>query len=386
MKRELELYIHIPFCVKKCAYCDFLSGPADDATKENYVAALVNEIKSYAEFAKEYRVSTIFIGGGTPSILEESQMEQIMQTVYEVFDVDKSAEITIEANPGTVTLDKLELYRKSGINRISFGLQSVNNEELKMLGRIHTFEKFLASYEYARKAGFENINVDLISAIPGQTVESWKTTLNKIVELKPEHISAYSLIVEEGTPFYQLYEENKYKEKGYAALPDEEAERTIYKDTESILENAGYHHYEISNYAKEGHACRHNLGYWERKEYLGLGLGAASLINNTRFSNITEITSYIEAAEQDKTVCGEKEELDRNAQMEEFMFLGLRKMDGISRNEFKEAFHTNIEDVYGEVIGKLKEEGLVAVEKYRVFLTEKGIDISNYVLSEFLLD
>lgn len=386
MKRKLELYIHIPFCVKKCAYCDFLSGPADDRTKENYVAALIKEIKSYVKIAEEYEVSTIFVGGGTPSILEGTQMERIMQTMYETFAVDQEAEITIEANPGTVTLEKLKSYREAGINRISFGLQSVNDEELKMLGRIHTFAEFLLSYEYARKAGFENINIDLISAIPGQSVESWQNTLNKVISLKPEHISAYSLIVEEGTPFYQLYEENKYKEKGYEALPNEEEERSIYKDTERILENAGYYHYEISNYAKIGYACKHNLGYWERKEYLGIGLGAASLIKNVRFSNVTEITSYINAANCGESVCGEKEELTINAQMEEFMFLGLRKIDGISVKDFEDSFHIKIREVYGEVIGKLKEEGLVCVKGNRVFLTEKGIDISNYVLSEFLLD
>lgn len=282
MRRELELYIHIPFCAKKCAYCDFLSGPADEQTVADYVTALRKEIESYKESAKNYEVTTVFFGGGTPSLLSGEQMAELMNAIKDTFMLKEEAEITMEANPGTVTESNLSAYKEAGINRISFGLQSVKDEELRMLGRIHTFEEFLESYDMARKAGFHNINVDLISAIPGQTLTSWEETLRTVIELQPEHISAYSLIVEEGTTFAKLYGEGCEKEE---LLPDEDEERRIYERTEEMLKEAGYHRYEISNYAKDGYECRHNLGYWERKEYLGLGLGASSLLNETRFHN-----------------------------------------------------------------------------------------------------
>ena len=274
--QKLELYIHIPFCVQKCAYCDFLSAPANDAAKAEYVDALKKEIQRYREVASSYQVSSVFVGGGTPSILSCEQMGEIFKMLRQVFTIDRDAEITIEANPGTVTEEKLEGWKQAGINRISFGLQSVNNEELKMLGRIHTYEEFRESYDMARQAGFDNINIDLISAIPGQTVKSWEHTLRTVAELHPEHISAYSLIIEEGTRFYQWYGKGQTDQEKYPPLPDEDAERQMYERTEGILEEYGFHRYEISNYAREGKECRHNLGYWSRVEYLGIGLGASS--------------------------------------------------------------------------------------------------------------
>lgn len=295
-KKELELYIHIPFCVKKCAYCDFLSGPQDKETIEQYVVSLLNEIHAHGsnvDLVASYEVTTIFFGGGTPSILEESQIKQVMEALYDVFQIKQDAEITIEANPGTVTREKLDTYRACGINRISFGLQSASNEELKLLGRIHTYEDFLESFYLARDCGFYNINVDLISAIPKQTLVSWEETLQNVINLNPEHISAYSLIVEDGTPFAKVYGEGCPGEKD---LPNEEEERKIYYRTDELLKAAGYHRYEISNYAKEGKECRHNLGYWERKEYLGIGLGSASLINNVRYSNTSDLARYIQCA------------------------------------------------------------------------------------------
>ena len=295
-KKELELYIHIPFCVKKCAYCDFLSGPQDEETIEQYVVSLLDEIPAHGakkEFVSSHGVTSIFLGGGTPSILNASQIQRIFATLKTSFKISQETEITIEANPGTVTREKLETYRTCGINRISFGLQSVNNDEPKLLGRIHTYEEFLESFRLAREYGFDNINVDLISAIPKQTVASWEETLQKVIALQPEHISAYSLIVEEGTPFAKIYGEDCPGERD---LPSEEEERAIYYRTEELLNTAGYHRYEISNYAKVGKECKHNLGYWERKEYLGIGLGAASLIGNTRYSNTTDLTYYIENA------------------------------------------------------------------------------------------
>ena len=383
MRRELELYIHIPFCVKKCAYCDFLSGPASNQQIEEYVQALIEEIRYYKEFAKKYEVSTVFWGGGTPSLLTGEQMKALMETLGQTFFIRQNAEITMEANPGTVTVEKLLACQKAGINRISFGLQSVNNEELKMLGRIHTYEEFLESYEAARKAGFQNINVDLISAIPKQTVSSWEQTLQTIISLQPEHISAYSLIVEEGTPFAKLYGEGCELEH---LLPTEEDERRMYERTEELLREAGYHRYEISNYAKEGYECQHNLGYWERKEYLGLGLGASSLIEETRFHNTDEMEEYLRDANNPILLRREQEKLDRQEQMEEFVFLGLRKIRGIQEEKFAEMFGEDIWDCYGKNLERVIKEGLLEREEGVLRLTRKGIDVSNYVFYEILSD
>lgn len=383
MRRELELYIHIPFCVKKCAYCDFLSGPASNQQIEEYVQALIEEIQYYKEVAKKYEVSTVFLGGGTPSLLTGEQMKALMETLRQTFFIRQNAEITMEANPGTVTVEKLLACQKAGINRISFGLQSVNNEELKMLGRIHTYEEFLESYEAARKAGFQNINVDLISAIPKQTVSSWEQTLQTIISLQPEHISAYSLIVEEGTPFAKLYGEGCELEH---LLPSEEEERRMYERTEELLQEAGYHRYEISNYAKEGDECQHNLGYWERKEYLGLGLGASSLIEETRFHNTDEMEEYLRDANNPILLRREQEKLDRQEQMEEFVFLGLRKIRGIQEEKFAEMFGEDIWDCYGKNLERVIKEGLLEREEGVLRLTRKGIDVSNYVFYEILSD
>ena len=383
MRRELELYIHIPFCVKKCAYCDFLSGPASNQQIEEYVQALIEEIRYYKEFVKKYEVSTVFWGGGTPSLLTGEQMKALMEALGQTFFIRQNAEITMEANPGTVTVEKLLACQKAGINRISFGLQSVNNEELKMLGRIHTYEEFLESYEAARKAGFQNINVDLISAIPKQTVSSWEQTLQTIISLQPEHISAYSLIVEEGTTFAKLYGEGCKLEH---LLPMEEDERRMYERTEELLREAGYHRYEISNYAKEGYECQHNLGYWERKEYLGLGLGASSLIEETRFHNTDETEEYLRDASNPILLRRGQEKLDRQEQMEEFVFLGLRKIRGIQEEKFAEMFGEDIWDCYGRNLERVIKEGLLEREEGVLRLTRKGIDVSNYVFYEILSD
>ncbi len=381
MRRELELYIHIPFCAKKCAYCDFLSGPADEQTVADYVTALRKEIESYKESAKNYEVTTVFFGGGTPSLLSGEQMAELMNAIKDTFMLKEEAEITMEANPGTVTESNLSAYKEAGINRISFGLQSVKDEELRMLGRIHTFEEFLESYDMARKAGFHNINVDLISAIPGQTLTSWEETLRTVIELQPEHISAYSLIVEEGTTFAKLYGEGCEKEE---LLPDEDEERRIYERTEEMLKEAGYHRYEISNYAKDGYECRHNLGYWERKEYLGLGLGASSLLNETRFHNTEHMGTYLENAGNEKLLREDEEILTMQEQMEEFVFLGLRKMEGIREADFEKDFGQSIWDCYGENLRRVIEDGLLQKENGYLKLTKKGIDVSNYVFAEIL--
>lgn len=382
----LEIYIHIPFCVKKCAYCDFLSAPSTEEERERYVNLLCEEIAASSVRAKEYEVVTVFFGGGTPSILKGEQIERILKVLRESFVIAENAEITLEMNPGTVTGEKLEIYKRAGINRLSIGLQSVHNEELKMLGRIHTYEEFLESYHMAREAGFDNMNVDLISAIPGQTVESWRKTLSTILELKPEHISAYSLILEPGTPFYELYaKENDKVEK---LLPDEDAERQMYRQTRVMLKEAGYERYEISNYSRSGYECRHNLGYWNRVPYLGFGIGAASLVPQEmsvkgkmcRYSNPDNIEEY-QKCFLDKF---KGEPLEREDEMEEFMFLGLRKTSGVLKGQFRSCFQTGIEEVYGGQLEKLKNFRLIEENEERIWLTERGIDVSNMVFVEFM--
>ena len=382
----LEIYIHIPFCVKKCAYCDFLSAPSTEEERERYVNLLCEEIAASSVRAKEYEVVTVFFGGGTPSILKGEQIERILKVLRESFVIAENAEITLEMNPGTVTGEKLEIYKRAGINRLSIGLQSVHNEELKMLGRIHTYEEFLESYHMARKAGFDNMNVDLISAIPGQTVESWKRTLSTILELQPEHISAYSLILEPGTPFYELYA--KENDKAEKLLPDEDAERQMYRQTIVMLKEAGYERYEISNYSRPGYECRHNLGYWNRVPYLGFGIGAASLVPQEmsvkgkmcRYSNPDNIEEY-QKCFLDKF---KGEPLEREDEMEEFMFLGLRKTSGVLKGQFRSCFQTGIEEVYGGQLEKLKNFRLIEENEERIWLTERGIDVSNMVFVEFM--
>ena len=383
MKRELEIYIHIPFCVRKCAYCDFLSGPADDKTIGCYVEKLTEEIHAHGAcgFVSETMVTTIFFGGGTPSILTGSQMQKIMAALKEEFWIAENAEISVEANPGTVTAEKLELYRQAGVNRISFGLQSANNEELRLLGRIHTFEEFLESFQLARACGFDNINVDLISAIPKQTAESWEESLRQVIKWNPEHISAYSLIIEDGTPFSKKYGAGTIGEK---ELPSEEEERLMYRRTEEILEEAGYHRYEISNYAKTGRECRHNLGYWERKNYLGIGLGASGLMDNVRYRNTDNLGYYMQHSNELTKIQEEKEVLSYTEQMEEFIFLGLRKTEGISIKEFEITFDRSLDECYGENIKRMVKENLLMEEDGFLRLTQKGIDISNYVFAEIL--
>ncbi len=380
MKKDLGLYIHIPFCVRKCEYCDFLSWSAGEEERERYVSALLSEIESYKDFAKGYRVSTIFIGGGTPSILLPKQMECILQKVYEVFELEKRPEITIEVNPGTVDEEKLQCYKANGINRLSMGLQSVDDEKLRLLGRIHTYQQFVDSYELARKNGFDNISVDLISSIPGQTLQEWKKELETAAAQEPEHISVYQLIIEEGTPFYEKYTEHS------ELLPDEETSREIYLWTGRFLKEAGYEQYEISNYAKQGKESKHNLKYWEREDYLGLGLGAASMVRNIRMSNTKDMKIYLERCMQPKTMREDVQFLEEPRQMEEFMFLGLRKTRGVSKKEFRHIFGRDMDMVYEKALHKCLENGMLLEHKDRIFLSEEGILLSNMVLSEFLFD
>lgn len=394
-KEELSLYIHIPFCVRKCGYCDFLSAPADEKARDRYVQALLMEIERYqGTETADRKIKTLYIGGGTPSILSVDQLDCIMQKIKYTFNFCDDIEASMEMNPGTASKEKCRALYQMGINRLSIGLQSTNDMELKTLGRIHSYEDFINTYTWCREAGFQNINVDLMAALPYQTVESYTTGLRKIIRLAPEHISAYSLILEEGTPFYQKYNSGCYP------LPDEEQERLMYRETEQILAQAGYERYEISNYAKKGYACRHNLVYWQGGDYLGLGLGSSSYMDGVRFHNTTDFITYVNQG----TYVEDREELSVQAKMEEFMFLGLRVMAGVSGTEFEKRFGKTMEDVYGDVLRKHEEEGLLQIERKedrkeaaaaepakgktnieKVMLTTKGVDVSNYVFADFLL-
>ncbi len=394
-KEELSLYIHIPFCVRKCGYCDFLSAPADEKARDRYVQALLMEIERYqGTETADRKIKTLYIGGGTPSILSVDQLDCIMQKIKYTFNFCDDIEASMEMNPGTASKEKCRALYQMGINRLSIGLQSTNDMELKTLGRIHSYEDFINTYTWCREAGFQNINVDLMAALPYQTVESYTTGLRKIIRLAPEHISAYSLILEEGTPFYQKYNSGCYP------LPDEEQERLMYRETEQILAQAGYERYEISNYAKKGYACRHNLVYWQGGDYLGLGLGSSSYMDGVRFHNTTDFNTYVNQG----TYVEDREELSVQAKMEEFMFLGLRVMAGVSGTEFEKRFGKTMEDVYGDVLRKHEEEGLLQIERKedrkeaaaaepakgktnieKVMLTTNGVDVSNYVFADFLL-
>ena len=424
-KNELELYIHIPFCAHKCNYCDFLSYAAPERSYRGYVDKLIEEIYGQGANFQNSHVSTVFLGGGTPSMLPAHMVEELFAVLYGCFDIDMDAEVTIEANPGTLTMDKLETYLQSGINRISLGLQSSDDKELKMLGRIHTFDGFLKSYQRARQAGFTNINIDLLSALPGQNLHSWKNTLRKVAMLKPEHISAYSLTIEEGTPFYERYGPKNVKqydrlwakkkaggsrgqgggalrgpdmEKGgvpgngapkwedWPPLPDEEEDRKIYHLTKEFLASQGYARYEISNYARPGRECLHNIGYWTGVDYLGLGLGASSYVGGRRFCNTPVLREYLSLdLRRPGGAAQDIQELTMEEKMEEFMFLGLRMVQGVSGSEFLGRFGRNMWNIYEPVLARLKAQGLIEVEAPWVRLTERGTDVSNQVLSEFLL-
>ena len=401
------LYIHIPFCVQKCRYCDFLSFPAGEDEKADYVTLLCEELEKRSTCFSDHSIATVYVGGGTPSCLSAEQMNRIFEKVKACYRLQEEAEVTVEVNPGTVAGEKLLAYRNMGINRLSIGLQSTHDSLLKTLGRIHTLEDFLHTYHGARKAGFDNISVDLMSALPGQNKEMLQNTLEQVIALQPEHISCYSLIVEEGTPFYRMRDQ--------MCFPDEEEDREMYEMTGRMLTEAGYRRYEISNYAKEGKTSVHNSSYWKRVPYLGVGLGASSFIEEHRFSNPSSMpeyrqmvaaglgTSVVQDSEDASRkscggdVCGiEKPQiwkmadsdtvtaLSKEDRMEEFMFLGLRMMEGVSEAEFMDCFGESVDRVYGDVLSELVRDKLLVREDGRIFLTGYGIDVSNYVFEKFL--
>ncbi len=388
-KLPLGIYVHIPFCVRKCNYCDFLSAPEDISCVREYVFMLKKEILAFKKAAGRYYVRTIYFGGGTPSSIDAGLIAEIFETIRDVFDLTFLTETTIEVNPGTVSPEKLSMYGRIGFNRLSIGVQSADDNELKMLGRIHTFEQARETVEEARKAGFMNISCDVISALPGQSMEKYKDNLEKILSLNPEHISSYSLIIEEGTKFFEMYGPDGEKKE---MLPDEETDRAMYAWTKERLKKAGYERYEISNYARPGFESVHNSSYWTGTDYIGFGLGAASLIDGRRYSNVGthgEYSMYAADETIDDTNVSTRcrlldEVLDKEAQMSEFMILGLRMTKGVSETSFREKFNENLSDIYGKSIEKLVREGLLERSDDYIRLTDFGLDVSNIVFEEFL--
>ena len=379
MSGGMELYLHMPFCVRKCAYCDFLSFPSGAETQRMYAKRLMEDIDVMGKRYGEIPVETIFIGGGTPSVPDSGLIVEIMEHVRHAFHVADGAEISMEANPGTVTREKLTDYRKAGINRLSFGLQSANDRELKLLGRIHTWAEFLESFTLARECGFANLNIDLMSALPGQTCESWKETLSRVTDLDPEHISAYSLIIEEGTPFGERYG----SEEGRKLLPDEDSEREMYHETKRFLKDCGYERYEISNYAKPGRECRHNIGYWTGVPYLGLGLGASSYLDGCRFTVNPDMKQYLE---EKPGMFADIEKLTKKDMEEEFFYVGLRMTAGVSLSEFERRFGISAKEVYPGLMETFVKEKAARFEGDRFLLTDYGLDVSNYIMAQFLQD
>ena len=374
--KEIGIYIHIPFCIKKCEYCDFVSYCNKEKYVPQYINALKKEIKN--NINKEYKITTIYIGGGTPSSIEENYIADIIETIKlnmndENLKEFKNVEVTIEVNPGTVTEKKLETYKEIGINRLSIGLQETHDELLKSIGRIHTYEEFLKTYNLARKIGFNNINVDLMIALPNQTIQDIKENLEKIIKLNPEHISVYSLILEEGTPFYNKYNENKIR------LPDEELERNMYWYVKNTLENNGYIHYEISNFSKKGFESKHNMNCWNQEEYFGFGVAAHSYNNKIRYSNTNSIEEYIKGSNK---IIHEKQTLED--MQKEYMLLGLRKIEGINIQKFKNKFAQNPIFIFKEQLSKLVDEELIIVDGNEIKLTNKGLDLANIVWEEFI--
>lgn len=372
------IYVHIPFCQKKCKYCDFISF--DSCVREiqkNYIECLIEEIK-HTKFAK--KIDTIYIGGGTPSILEIQEIQQILQVIFEQFDVTKNAEITIEINPGTVDLKKMKGYQKSGVNRLSIGLQATQNHLLEMLGRIYQYEEFEKVYQEARQVGFSNINVDLMLGLPRQSLSDLEESLQKVVALSPEHISIYSLILEEGTPL------EKSILAGTLEMPPEDLERKMYWKTKKILEQKGYVHYEISNFAKNGFVSKHNLACWEQEEYIGFGLGAHSYIEKKRFSNTESLAEYRKNIENGKLDKNQFLQEVQNFEMQakEYMMLGFRKLEGISISKFEQKFHVHPLFYFRFEISKLEEESLIEVDLDKICLTKKGLDFANLVFEEFI--
>lgn len=388
--KEIELYIHIPFCVKKCDYCDFLSFPSNPETREYYVNALCSEIELKAKKLSDRKVTSIYIGGGTPSTLESKLIIKIMNTLDNTFSISRDAEVTIEYNPGTVSKDSLSVYKSYGINRLSIGLQSANDEELKTLGRIHDYDSFVRTLDSLMKAGFTNYNVDIMYGLPNQTLDSLSKTLKAVTMFRPKHISAYSLIIEEDTAFYDRYKDdylNQCLAKKTKYLPEENVLCEMTDYVNAFLKGRGYEQYEVSNYARAGYECRHNIGYWKRTPYIGFGLGAASLYEEVRYKNITNLDTYIKnySLANPAIEYEEQETLSAKESMSEFMILGLRMNEGVSFDDFYNAYRMSLENVYGSQIESLINQELLINDGNRIKPTRRGLELQNTIAREFIV-
>ena len=378
MDKKIGLYIHIPFCKSKCHYCDFNSQAGKEALIEAYFHTLQQEIRNSSEHMRDCVISSIFIGGGTPSLPDAKYTYQLMNACKQYFKIDSKAEITIESNPGTLTYEKLLSYRIIGINRLSMGLQACQDVHLKKLGRIHSAEDFMANYEAAVKAGFKNINADLIFGIPGQTVNDWRETVDRVIRLGLQHISCYSLKIEEETPFYDMLR------AGSLQPVDDELDRRMYWYAVDELKKRGYIHYEISNFSLPGYECRHNLVYWEAEEYLGIGAGAHSYLGGKRYNNIYDIEDYINITVNNGNPAENVQLIDRTESMAEYMILGLRLVEGVSIKQFELRYGEDVFGIFGKQIDKLLKKQLLELEGERLRLSPYGLDIANAVFEEFI--
>lgn len=388
--KSMGLYIHIPFCKSKCKYCDFVSFSNKEHLVDRYINCIKYEIKDiglsnlhdYTEGKDDLiNLKTIYIGGGTPSAIDSKYIKEVLNVIMQNFQVDNNVEITLEVNPGTIDENKLKIYKEAGINRLSIGLQSTDNNTLKRIGRIHTYEEFLNTYELARNSGFDNINIDLMLALPGQTIDELVVGLKKVINLKPEHISIYSLILEERTKLYEeIINEKKY------VLIDDDIERKMYWQTKEVLERAGFIHYEISNFARKGYESKHNLACWDQEEYIGVGASAHSYSNNVRYSNTESLEEYIYNYENGKDIDNLifHEKQNKESKMKEYMMLGLRKIQGIDIDAFKNCFGQNPLYIFKQEIYKLTSEKLIIVDGNWIKLTNKGLDLANLVWEEFI--
>jgi oxygen-independent coproporphyrinogen-3 oxidase len=376
--RELAVYVHMPFCQRKCYYCDFISFSNENQRIDEYVNFLLMEMNWYKPYLKGYSVKTIFIGGGTPSFVDGKHIKRIIEFIREKYNAENVEEITLEANPGTLNREKLALYKKAGINRISLGVQTLNDKLLKSIGRIHNSEDAVESIKLIKEMGFANVNVDLMFGLPNQTIEDCISTLEAVVDLGVEHISYYSLILEENTPIYRWYEEGRIN------FPDDDMDRKMYHEGVKFLKSRGFKHYEISNFSKPGYECKHNLFYWQIKPYVGFGMAAHSNVENNRFCNFTDFKDYFSSLREGKAPILDAEYIDLNMEMAEYMIMGLRLIDGVDKNEFKKRFGKDLNDVYGHVIEKYVKEGLLEENSTNVRFTEKGIDLSNVVYVDLL--
>ena len=377
--KELGIYVHIPFCKQKCYYCDFISYANQEECIEEYIEALKKEIEQEAN-KQEYEITTIYIGGGTPSLIDAKYIEEIINTIKENYRIAKNLEVTIEINPGTVNKEKLQNYKKIGINRISIGLQSTNNKLLKQIGRIHTYEEFYNCYQLSRKVGIQNINIDLMLGLPNQTLQDLEESINTVISLNSEHISLYSLIIEENTKMQKMLEEKQ------VTLPEEDLERTMYWKAKKTLEQNGYLHYEISNFAKKGYESKHNMNCWLQKEYLGFGVAAHSYFDNKRYCNTNSIKEYCKNIQEgnlikNRTICEIQTEEDKQ---KEYMLLGLRKIEGVNIQEFKNKFTQNPIYLFRKELEKLVQQELVEIDLNQIKLTTQGLDLANLVWEEFV--